>query len=357
MAQQMPDMAHIMRLAQQVASQIEPPSELKSGKNLTEADMSNVIGKITKSVTDLVKPEMFAPVQTSKKQGKQKIPVTPEDSKIKLDISDPEPINNRKEKKKKMVEIITDSSEDEDPIAPRTKDMTFTVSVTLDDLYNGGKKKIALRRQRIEPDGSYQDEKKKLSIKIEPGMIDEQTIRFNHMADEKQGYETGDIVVYLDVEEHGCFTRDGNNLIIEKEISFAETFQPKIYIKHLNGKTLVIKGDPFDVFDEENNLLKKVNGLGMPVLGNPGMYGDLFIKFTCVNKTNMTPEIIEQLKNLFPPLEIKPDVPDEELVEKEFEMVTDTDLEYLDLDSDDSDSSDGETDEETEEETDEDAED
>ena len=185
-------------------------------------------------------------------------------------------------------------------------------------------------------------------------MIDEQTIRFNHMADEKQGYETGDIVVYLDVEEHSCFTRDGNNLIIEKEISFAETFQPKIYIKHLNGKTLVIKGDPFDVFDEENNLLKKVNGLGMPVLGKPGIYGDLFIKFTCINKTDMTPEIIEQLKNLFPPLEIKPDVPDEELIEKEFEMVTDTDLEYLDLDSD---SSDGETDEETEEETDEDTED
>jgi len=356
MAQQMPDMAQIMRLAQQVASQIEPPSELKSGKNLTEEDMSKVIGKITKSVTDIVKPEMFAPSQASKKQGKQKMSVKPENSKIQLDTSDPGPSSPHKENKKKIVEIVTDSSDDEDPIAPRTKDMTFTVSVTLDELYAGGKKKIALRRQKIEPDGSYQDEKKKLSIKIEPGMIDEQTIRFNHMADEKQGYETGDVVVCLDVEEHGCFTRDGNNLIIEKEISFAETFQPKVYIKHLNGKTLFIKGDPFDVFDEENNLLKKVNGFGMPILGEPGIYGDLFIKFTCVNKTNMTPEIIDQLKNLFPPLEVKPDVPDEELVEQEFEMVTDTDLEYLDFDSDDSEDSE-DSDEETGEETDEDSKD
>lgn len=357
MAQQMPDMAQIMRLAQQVASQIEPPSELKNGKKLSEIDMSSVISKITKSVTDIVTPEMFAtstmsaPGPRSKKQGKQKMPVSSENSKIQLDLTDPGPSSPRKEKKKKVVEIenVTDSSEDEDPIAPRTKDMTFTVSVTLDELYSGGKKKIALRRQKIDTDGSYEEEKKKISIKIEPGMIDEQTIRFNHMADEKQGYETGDVVVCLDVEEHPCFTRDGNNLIVEKEISFAETFDPIVYIKHLNGKTFVIKGDPFDIFDEENTLLKKVNGLGMPVLGEPGIYGDLFIKFTCVNKTKMTPEIVQQLKDLFPPIETKPDVPDEDLLEKEFEMVTDTDLEYLDFDSDDSDFSDEETDEETDE--------
>jgi hypothetical protein len=355
MAQQMPDMAQIMRLAQQVASQIEPPDELKNGKPLSEADMTNVISKITKSVTDIVNPDMFAFEPMSKKKGKEKMPIKAENSKIQLDISDPGPSSPVKEKKKKkVVEIVTDSSEDEDPIAPRTKDMTFTVSVTLDELYSGGKKKIAMRRQKIEPDGSYEDEKKKISIKIEPGMIDEQTIRFNHMADEKQGYETGDVVVCLDVEEHPYFTRDGNNLIIEKEISFSETFDPVIYIKHINGKTYNIKGEPFDIFDEENSLLKKVKGLGMPVLGERGVYGDLFIKFVCVNKSKMTSEILQQLKILFPPIEAKPDVPEEDVVVAEFEMVTDTDLEYLDFDSsdDDSDYSDSETDEETDEETD-----
>ena len=355
MAQQMPDMAQIMRLAQQVASQIEPPDELKNGKTLSEADMTKVISKITKSVTDIVNPDMFAFEPMSKKKGKEKMPIKAENSKIQLDISDPGPSSPVKEKKKKkVVEIVTDSSEDEDPIAPRTKDMTFTVSVTLDELYSGGKKKIAMRRQKIEPDGSYEDEKKKISIKIEPGMIDEQTIRFNHMADEKQGYETGDVVVCLDVEEHPYFTRDGNNLIIEKEISFSETFDPVIYIKHINGKTYNIKGEPFDIFDEENSLLKKVKGLGMPVLGERGVYGDLFIKFVCVNKSKMTSEILQQLKILFPPIEAKPDVPEEDVVVAEFEMVTDTDLEYLDFDSsdDDSDYSDSETDEETDEETD-----
>ena len=355
MAHQMPDMAQIMKLAQQVASQIEPPSELKNGEKLSEVDMSKVIGKITKSVTDIVTPEMFEPARMTKKQGKQKMPIKPDESKIQFDVSDSLHTSPRKEKKKKVVEIenVSDSSDDEDPLAPRTKDMTFTVSVTLEELYSGGKKKIAMRRQKIDSDGSYQDEKKKLSIKIEPGMIDEQTIRFNHMADEKQGYETGDVVVCLDVEEHSLFTRDGNNLIIEKEISFSETFDPLLYIKHLNGSTYCIKGEAFDIFEEDNTLLKKVKGLGMPILGEPGIYGDLFIKFVCVNKTKITNEILEQLKNLFPPLETKPDIPDEEITLKEFEMVTDTDLEYLDFDSDDSDDSDDSeySDEETDEES------
>jgi hypothetical protein len=54
---------------------------------------------------------------------------------------------------------------------------------------------------------------------------------------------------------------------------------------------------------------------------------------------------------MFPPLEVKPDVSDEDIIQAEFEMVTDTDLEFLDFDSDDSDYSDSETDISTDEES------
>ena len=193
-----------------------------------------------------------------------------------------------------------------------------------------------------------QEEKKKLAIKIEPGMIDEQTIRFNKMADEKQGYETGDVVVTLDVEEHPEFIRDGNNLLLEKEISISEAYNPVVYIKHLNGKTFKVTGEPFDIFGDEDDMLKKISGAGMPVLGEPGNFGDLFVRFKCVNKTKITPEIIEVLSRIFPPLLEKPEVDDSEVVEKEFEMVTETDLEFLedsdeDYDSEDEDYSDEES--------------
>lgn len=347
--QQLPDFSQIMKIAQKVASQIEPPSELKTGKKLSEEEMTSAISKITKSVTDVVKPEMLTSGMSSKKQGKQRAvsaPVKPEESKICLDITDDAP--SKKDKKKRVVEIESGDSDDDDPIAPRTKDMTFTLSVSLEELYNGAKKKLALRRQKIDSDGSYEDEKKKLSIKIEPGMIDEQTIRFNKMADEKQGYETGDVVVTLDVEEHSEFIRDGNNLLLEKEISISEAYNPVVYIKHLNGKTFKVTGEPFDIFGDDDDMLKKISGAGMPILGELGKYGDLFVRFKCVNKTKITPEIVEVLCRIFPPLLEKPEVSEEDIVEKQFEMVTETDLEFLedsdsDYDSDDDEYSDEES--------------
>ena len=163
MDQQLPDFSQIMKIAQKVASQIEPPDELKSGKKLSEEEMTSAISKITKSVTDVVKPDMLTQGTSSKKQGKQRAlsaPIKPEDSKICFDVD--EPVQTKKEKKKRVIEIESDDSDEDDPIAPRTKDMAFTLSVSLEELYNGAKKKLALRRQKIEPDGSYEEEKKKL---------------------------------------------------------------------------------------------------------------------------------------------------------------------------------------------------
>ena len=337
--QQIPDFTQIMKIAQSVASQIEPPEELKSGKKLSQEQMTNAITKITKSVTEVVNPEML--MQSSKKMGKQKVPPRPikeVESKISLSTDKSEQVlNTKRDKKKRVVEIESDDDDDDDPIAPRTKDMTFTLSVSLEEIYNGTKKKLALRRTKIDADGSYEEEKKKLSIKIEPGMIDEQTIRFNHMADEKQGYETGDVVVTIDVEEHSEFIRDGNNLLLEKEISLSEAYNPILYIKHLNGSVLKITGEPFDIFGDEEDMLKKITGMGMPILGEQGKYGDLFIRFNCVNKTKLSEDDIAILNKIFPPLLQKPDISEEDLVDKQFEIVTETDLEILEESDSDSD--------------------
>lgn len=349
-SQGLPDFGKILKMAQQVASQIEAPSELRSGKKLSDEEMTSAISKITKSVSEVINPEMLFNQRApdNKKNGKNKTLKIPQESKIIFkeesakESAKESPRESAKEpvkekKKKRLVEIESEDSDDNDPIAPRTKDMTFTLTVTLEDLYTGTKKKLALRRQKIDSDGSYEEEKKKLSIKIEPGMIDEQTIRFNHMADEKQGFETGDVVVTLDVEEHPEYVRDGNNLLLEKEISLSEAYCPVVYIKHINGTTMKVTGEPFDIFGDDDNLLKKITGAGMPVLDKPGEFGDLFVRFRCVNKTKITPEIIEVLRQLFPPLHNPPD-DETDFIEKEFEIVTETDLEFFD--SDDSDDSD-----------------
>ena len=73
---------------------------------------------------------------------------------------------------------------------------------------------------------------------------------------------------------------------------------------------------------------------------------DLFIRFKCVNKTKITPDIVEVLSRIFPPILEQPEVEDSDLIEKQFEMVTETDLEFLDDSDSDYDSDDEEDDSE-----------
>jgi len=358
---QMPDFSQIMKIAQQVASKIDPPSELKSGKVLSEEEMNKAISSLAKSVTQAVTPEMFESLNKfdKKKKGNSSLPIkNKESSKISFveetipeetdpienistgnDLIETETSNKKKKNKKtRVVEIESDCSDDTDNAVMRTNDMSFTLTVKLEELYNGTRKKLAIRRQKIGDNRNYFEEKKKLAIKIEPGMLEDQTIRFNHLSDEKIGYETGDVVVTLDVEEHPFFMRDGNNLLVEKEISLAEAYNPVVYIEHLNGKTLKITGEALNVFTDEDTMLKKVPGCGMPILGEKNKFGDLFIRFKCVNKTKITPEIIEVLNKVFPPLVVVPDVKESDIIEKKLETVTESDLEFLESDSDEYDS-------------------
>lgn len=348
MAAGVPDLSKVLKMAQEMASKIEKPENFDPS-NMTGDEMNAMISGLTKQVVQQMGPDMLSGLSNSggknsarsMNSSRKKVPNKPPIGESKISFNDENETaheNNdkkvqKKEKYKRYVEIESDESEEsaDDPTHPRTKDMNLTLSVTLEELYKGGKKKLAIRRKKLDTDGSYEDEKKKLSINIKPGMIDEQVIRFNHMSDEKQGYETGDVVISLDVEEHNEFIRDGNNLLLERDISLSDAYNPVTYVKHLDGKTLKIVGDSFDVFGEDDDLLKKVTGLGMPILDSPGNYGDLFIRFRCVNNLNITTENLENLKTIFPTLIKVPELgADEIFLEKTFEMVTETDLDLLD---------------------------
>jgi len=324
MADQVPDFNKLFKIAQQVATNMEPPPQLRKGKkNNVELDINGVFSHVAKNISKAMTPEIIEDMS-----GMGSITEVPDVSNSKVSL--------KSEKKKRVVEIESDDDSEEDPVNPRTKDMNFTLSITLEEAYKGAKKKLAIRRQKLNSEGKLEEEKKKLSIKIDPGVIDEQTVRFNHMADEKSGYETGDVVVSLDIEEHPEFVRDGNNLLIEKEISISDSFNPILYIKHINGKMLKVTGDPIDVFNEDDEL-KKICGLGMPISGEPGKFGDLFIRFKCVNDFKLTDEQITTLKTIFPSKIEVPNLEEEEVVEQVFEMVTESDLEFLeDSDSDES---------------------
>lgn len=360
-------MDEIVKMAQQVASNIaQNQTEPMDPKNM---DMSKVISQVTNSVSKMITPEMIEKMSGQMGVGQtEAISKDPNSKKIKSkisfdddEVSDKKSLKHKKNSSYSSIEELDDESDSEfKPLAPRTKDLHFTLNVTLEELYAGKTKKLAVRRKRLVTDGKKKtlvEEKKKITVNIEPGMFDEQVITFNKQADEKDGYETGDIVITLCCSEHDEFDREGNNLLIEKEISLSEAYDCKMTITHLDGSELNITSNQINPFGEELECYRKLKGFGMPIYGSDNEeYGDLIIKFKPTLPDNLTSQQLVTLNELFPKINVIKELPEDK--NHELELATESDFEYSDSEDDDSDDdsdySDEESDEESEEESDED---
>jgi len=182
-------------------------------------------------------------------------------------------------------------------VLPRTRDICFDLNVDLEDFYTGKKKKLNVKRKII-LDGKVIEEKKKLVIPIEKGMKDEQQIKFEEEADQIPGYSQGDIIINLIENEHPVFQRDGDNLIIVKNINLYEIYDLTFDIKHLDGRIIRITKDPSDAL-HLNESLRKIPGEGMPKYKTNGEYGDLFIRFNIVIPKSLEPSKLSVLKDIF----------------------------------------------------------
>jgi len=226
---------------------------------------------------------------------------------------------------------------------PRTRDICFDLNVDILDFYMSKKKKLNIKRKCvIEVDGKQKvvEEKKRIVIPIEKGMKDEQQIRFEGEADRIPGYIPGDIVITLIETEHPVFQRDGDNLIIAKDINLYQIYDYTFDITHIDSRIIRICKSDTDAL-HLNNSLRKISGLGMPVYKQEGVYGDLFVRFNVV-----LPKTLEKLKEIVAS-ENKETLGEKYDVLKVLENVSETDLEdfYTSEEEDDSESeSESETD-------------
>jgi len=234
-----------------------------------------------------------------------------------------------------------DEESESEQINQKTRDICFDLNVDLEDFYTGKKKKLNVKRKIIS-DGKVIEEKKKLIIPIEKGMKDEQQIKFEEEADQIPGYKQGDIVINLIENEHPVFQRDGDNLILIKNINLYEIYDLTFDIKHLDGRILRINKDPTDAL-HLNESLRKIPGEGMPKYKIPGEYGDLFIRFNIVIPKSLELSKLKSLKSIFDDT-LDPDYIEYENVDKTYilENASDTDIEDLESESDYSESEDSE---------------
>jgi DnaJ-class molecular chaperone len=198
--------------------------------------------------------------------------------------------------------VYDSESDTENTIYPKTRDICFDLNVDLEDFYTGKRKKLNVKRKRmiIDENGKQTivEEKKKLIIPIEKGMKDEHQIRFEGEADQIDGYKPGDIIVTLIENEHPVFQRDGDNLIIIKNVNLYEIYDLTFDIKHLDSRILRINKNPVDAL-HLNDSLRKIRNEGMPIYKSSGETGDLFIRFNVVIPKSLDSVKLKQLKEIF----------------------------------------------------------
>lgn len=147
-------------------------------------------------------------------------------------------------------------------------------------------------------------EKKILEVHIEKGMKDGQKIVFHGDGDQEPGLEAGDVVIVLDQKEHEIYQRQNDNLILKMEIQLVEALCGfKRTIETMDERTLLITSLPGEVIKHKN--LKCVQNEGMPLQRDPFEKGRLIIQFSVTFPENNWLPInkLQLLEALLPPRE------------------------------------------------------
>jgi DnaJ family protein A protein 2 len=171
----------------------------------------------------------------------------------------------------------------------KTKDVVHQLPVTLEQLYNGMTKKMAVNREVIDQkkgvsqcdgcDGrgvkvkvirmgpmiqqmqqpcddcggrgktfKTKKEREVLEIYVEKGAPNGHKVTFSEKADEHPDADPGDVIFVLKEKEHERFIRKGADLYIKRDISLSEALCGyTLEVEHLDGRILVIKSNPGEI--------------------------------------------------------------------------------------------------------------
>jgi len=171
----------------------------------------------------------------------------------------------------------------------KTKDVVQPLKVTLEQLYNGQTKKMAITRKVIDKKAGVQEcgecggrgvtvqvvrmgpmiqqmqsacgacggqgksfktkqDREVLEVLIQKGSPDGHKVVFREMADEHPDADTGDVNFVLKEQEHADFKRKGADLFLERKISLVEALCGfELEITHLDGRKLLVKTNPGDI--------------------------------------------------------------------------------------------------------------
>lgn len=141
-----------------------------------------------------------------------------------------------------------------------------------------------------------------LEVHVDKGMKDGQQIRFAGQGDQEPGIEAGDVIIVLDEEKHERFERKGQDLYLKMDLSLTEALCGcQKAVTTLDKRPLVLALIPGEVITTGD--FKCVLGEGMPMYKNPFEKGRLVIQFNVVFPPDnwISSEKLAELEKLLPP--------------------------------------------------------
>ena len=167
------------------------------------------------------------------------------------------------------------------------RSIQLQTSITLEDAFYG---KDLLANVKL-PSGREQT----VNIKIPPGIHEGTTLRLTGMGDDSiNGLPRGDILLGIHILEHAIFKRQGDDLLLEHEITAVEAMTgATITVVTIDGKrleTTIPAGVQFDS-------ILSLAGHGMPNFNDPSRKGRLLIKVK-IRIPNLTEDQKNNLKKL-----------------------------------------------------------
>ncbi|CAN7021999.1 hypothetical protein IGI04_023163 [Brassica rapa subsp. trilocularis] len=166
---------------------------------------------------------------------------------------------------------------------------------SLEDLCKGVKKKMRLSRNVYDASGKMRVVEEILPIEIKPGWKKGTKLTFPKKGNEEPGIIPADIIFVVEEKPHSLYKRDGNDLLVNQEITLLEALTGKtLDLTTLDGRSLMIPLT--DIINPEHEIV--VPNEGMPISKEPGKKGNLRLKLNVRYPSKLTAEQKSELKRV-----------------------------------------------------------
>ena len=165
------------------------------------------------------------------------------------------------------------------------RDMVSDLTITLEEAAKGTEKLISLRRG---------GKAEKISVKIPPGIDTGKKLRIAGKGEQGTGGgPAGNLFVRLNVQKHPLFRREGDDISVDREITFSEAaLGTNIEVPTLNG-TKKVKVPP----GTSGNTRLRLKGEGIPHLKGKGK-GDAYVRIVIKVPKKLTAKQKELVEGL-----------------------------------------------------------